>query len=700
MPNLKYRNFSSFINLSKLEIDNDTLNNLRFLTANYLNHKFDLLGSGLVKVSYNLKPNGLEGYKYYTKRNKIYNYINSTWLIDFNHISNFLKIKSIDKNYIPINWNVDFKSGFDFKSVDLKSIYKNIIGKVKGVDIKVAWELARMYHLPQIAIFAAFSKNKDIINKLIKEFRNEVLDFIVSNPYKKTIHWSSAMEVSIRAVNLLIAYDIFRQLDCNNILNYRFDKIFYEFIKKHGKYIINNLEYHSKISSNHYLSNLAGLIFIASYLKSDSLTDAWLVFATQELIEQVNYQFNSDGSHFECSTSYHRLCLEFVVYSTLLIFNIIQSNRKRVYIKYNYKLVKRLKPFKNQKYDLKSYEFFPKWYIDIIFFAGLFDKNIMNNNYEIVQIGDNDSGRLLKLTPIGKIISSSEAIKKYLNLNKIKDKYYFDENNINHSTIMALEASLFRKNIEFEKYAVKVPLEYSLSKTLLKNKVFERDNIIKTDIDFYKLGDIKLKYKKTTKINFVTLEEPINKNIKFYYYNKFGLCLFKSNLLYLAIIVDTTRHAKFYGHSHNDKLSFELIVDNKPVVRDPGTYIYTPLKEKRNIFRSVKTHNTIIVKNVEQNKFLDYFLLDSKAKAYIIEKKDCYIKLYAEYKYIKHIREFYILDHEIIINDYSNNEFSVNINNNLYSNGYGKIVNGEWLKDKYKIYIENNQESLKNIFVY
>lgn len=55
-------------------------------------------------------------------------------------------------------------------------------------------------------------------------------------------------------------------------------------------------------------------------------------------------------------------------------------------------------------------------------------------------------------------------------------------------------------------------------------------------------------------------------------------------------------------HSHNDKLSFELVIDGQDVIVDPGTYIYTAYPEERNKFRSTEYHNTIKFDGYEQNE--------------------------------------------------------------------------------------------------
>jgi hypothetical protein len=55
------------------------------------------------------------------------------------------------------------------------------------------------------------------------------------------------------------------------------------------------------------------------------------------------------------------------------------------------------------------------------------------------------------------------------------------------------------------------------------------------------------------------------------------------------------------GHAHNDKLSIELTINGVNVLVDPGTYVYTPCPDKRNMFRSTGYHNTVAFGNFEQN---------------------------------------------------------------------------------------------------
>ena len=69
------------------------------------------------------------------------------------------------------------------------------------------------------------------------------------------------------------------------------------------------------------------------------------------------------------------------------------------------------------------------------------------------------------------------------------------------------------------------------------------------------------------------------------------------------------------GHKHNSRLSFELFAYGKSFIIDPGAYIYTADKEMRNLFRSTRYHNTVVVDSEEQNRFDEDELFTMKLDA-------------------------------------------------------------------------------------
>jgi hypothetical protein len=79
---------------------------------------------------------------------------------------------------------------------------------------------------------------------------------------------------------------------------------------------------------------------------------------------------------------------------------------------------------------------------------------------------------------------------------------------------------------------------------------------------------------------------------------------------------DTGRYGRG-GHSHNDQLSFELFAAGEPLVADPGTYVYTPDPQTRNLFRSTAYHATLRIGGAEQNELRtdDLFAMEDRAHA-------------------------------------------------------------------------------------
>ncbi len=137
---------------------------LASLLENYCRHRFDLLGSGWMVVRHGIQCKGMEGHRYHVgsavdpdaQGNWLNAYINPANLKESRRIWSL-----IHPGYEPIDWQLDFKSGFRWSESDW---YKQIpfvhTGHKPGVDIKVPWELARMQHLPMLAYgFAVASRS-------------------------------------------------------------------------------------------------------------------------------------------------------------------------------------------------------------------------------------------------------------------------------------------------------------------------------------------------------------------------------------------------------------------------------------------------------------------------------------------------------------------------------------------------------------
>ena len=84
---------------------------------------------------------------------------------------------------------------------------------------------------------------------------------------------------------------------------------------------------------------------------------------------------------------------------------------------------------------------------------------------------------------------------------------------------------------------------------------------------------------------------------------KGGFYIMRDGDLYMIIDCAPADPKAPSGHKHNSRLSFELFAHDKSFIIDPGAYIYTADKEMRNLFRSTRYHNTVVVDGEEQNRF-------------------------------------------------------------------------------------------------
>jgi hypothetical protein len=577
---------------------------------NFMEHKFDLLGSGWIKVEYGMQCRGLEKFSYQSKVNPQID-PNGNWLDSILKKSHRRHSKQIwtliDPNYVPIDWQIDFKSGYRWSE---KTWFRNIeYGKIKGADIKVPWELARMQHLTLLAKkYVNDNTSLETKNLLSNEFRNQVLDFIATNPLGYGVNWTCSMDIAIRASNWLLAYDIFCSGGCK--FDAEFNRNFSKSIFEHGIHISNNLEWNFGQRGNHYLSNLTGLIFISIYLGKSKLTNKWLAFSTQQLIHEIEYQFNDDGTNFEGSTAYHRLSTELVIYSVFLILG-HEKQRLRSLQETYIGWPNRIRTIKKSSLvfnDLKITEdieikFSPFSASQIKKMRKMieFIWHISKPNGSFPQIGDNDSGRLFKLEPhyqlyeFGEIVSNFKNLKGYPDSDKAEIYFFEDVLNVKKffRTDLKSDKSLHSKNTDLNStFELKI-LNSLLGKNSDFLKFLLKSKDIRKSFEAIKNESFEHELKKIIPQNSNSWEflhnVDLTENMSIFHSKDFGLYIFQSDLLFLSIRGWSGKRIHG-GHNHFDQLSIELSIGGRNIIRDPGTYNYTALNHMRWLYRSADSH--------------------------------------------------------------------------------------------------------------
>lgn len=515
-----------------------------------------------------------------------------------------------DREYIlekKINWNKDFKSNFIWKKDFYKKIQPTDINN--NADVKIPWELSRFQHL--FTLGKAFIITED--QKYYLEAKEQIEDWLNENPAYGSVNWTCAMDVAIRAINWIFFYFQFKKLiDKDSIFLSRLNNSLYI----HGKFIIKNLEKGLNQGSNHYLSDLAGLVFIGLYFKklNNREVKKWLDFGIKELEKEMIKENNQDGTNYETSTSYHRLVTELMFYPMYLC----ELNN----INFSKEYKKRLE---------KMFEFMGK---------------ITKSNGYYPLIGDVDNGRVVILS----------------------DYYNWKINDCRH--IISIGGEYFNNIFLKQVGAKEIEDKFWINNS---NNIYEEK--------FYKQSSS---------------------------FSDGGYYLLQNENIYCLVRCGELSLKGQGGHSHNDQLSFELNILGEDFIVDTGTGVYTSDKDLRNLFRSTKMHNTVSIKDLEQNSFNENNVFEMKEESFAKCLKFLNNEFIGEhYGYLNkngnlHNRTFKLERNNLeIIDNIGKSKGTLNLHLDLEVNLY-KQRNGLILeKNKVKLFIntENLEYSIKESFI-
>lgn len=264
-----------------------------------------------------------------------------------------------------IDWHCDFRAGYCWNP---KKYYKDIRTPYEKADVKVPWELSRFQHLSILG--EAYWLTSD--ERYTREFVNQIIDWMDKNKPKFGVNWACTMDVSIRACNWILGYYFFKDSKESN------DDFLLKLLKslyQHGRHIMANLERSKTLTTNHYLSDIVGLVYIGMMFPEFKDAQKWREFGIKELIKEMEKQVYPDGCNFEASTCYHRLVLELFFFPTLLV--VINDSE-----------------FNGKNHREITEKVFGKDYTERLYGMFEFVLYALKPNGKMPQIGDNDNGRL------------------------------------------------------------------------------------------------------------------------------------------------------------------------------------------------------------------------------------------------------------------------------------------------------------------
>ena len=194
-------------------------------------------------------------------------------------------------------WHFDLFHNFKWKSIYFNKI--NFVQTKRFCDVKIPWEMSRMQYLLYLAEGYLLDKKNDEGYKSL--FLAILNDWYESNPIGYGVNWTVAMEVSIRGINIALASSIFW-----DDLTKKDKSRIYFLLKNHLRYLKQFPEI-SDYSGNHYLAGLMGELTLSFIIGKE---ENHLKRIYKKACKEIACQFEKEGSHYERSPIYHRLCLD------------------------------------------------------------------------------------------------------------------------------------------------------------------------------------------------------------------------------------------------------------------------------------------------------------------------------------------------------------------------------------------------------
>jgi hypothetical protein len=559
------------------------------LCEQYLAHRFDILGSGWTEVVHGKACRGLDGTRFPVAA-AVSGDPDGRWLAGRVNAANLPESQRlwrlVSARYRPIDWQLDFKSGFRWKEGERASRIR--FGAGNGADVKVPWELGRLQHLPQLAhayrLAAAGAQGLATAGRYALEFRDQVLDFVATNPPRYGVNWASPMDVAIRLANLLAARDLF--VAAGKGFDDPFEAAFERSVYEHAAHVWRTLDWHPAYRGNHFLCEIAGLVFAASYLFPTAETGRWQEYAVQALEQETARQFLEDGANFEASTGYHRLSAEAVIYASALVQAKLPADH-------------------------------------FVRVAGMarFVQDTARPDGLAPQIGDQDSGRFLKLSLRCTRRSAGEARALYATLegySELPDSAaYWDEEVRDHGHVVAAAAGVIASG--HSTVAASWPLERASVAALAASPPLT----VPSRSGPLSCGDPRDRDRVLARLRTLSAgkraryEYPFGAEVRHAAaFPRFGLYVLRTSSSYLCIRCGPVGLDGFGAHAHNDALGIELVCRGRDVLRDPGSYLYTPIAAERERYRSAAAHFVPHVAGREPNTLgPGLFRLGNEARA-------------------------------------------------------------------------------------
>ncbi|MCL5289116.1 MAG: heparinase II/III family protein [Acidobacteria bacterium] len=307
----------------------------------------------------------------------------------------------------------------------------------------------------------------------------------------------------------------------------------------HGRFVFAHREWNPVARGNHYLACVVGLLHLGALFADNPEAQGWLRFARREFVKEMGAQVREDGVAHEGSSGYHVFLTEMFLTGAMLLTR-LRTKEAEGGLK--------TAPTKPDTTELRG----PEAWAQLVESCGKEFTARLEKMFEFIAalaagrerapiLGDADDGRLLPYCA-----AKEEAAAHLLSVGRV----LFGRNDFPSDAHGCEEVwwRLGRAPELFRSPPGSVPVESAA-------------------------------------------------------FHHSGYFFFASPRLRGSLRCGPLGINGWANHAHCDQLNVEFCWDGRPVVVDPGTYLYSGNAAERNLFRSTRAHNTVVVDGEEQNRF-------------------------------------------------------------------------------------------------
>lgn len=202
-----------------------------------------------------------------------------------------------------IDWHRDPVSGHAWSNLFFSRVSYHKIPS--HVDFKHIWELGRLQFAVELARSCQLSGNAS--HGCLS--RHVLLDWLRDNSFCRGIHWTSGLEVAVRAISIIWILAHLNDFDGWESE----EKIrIVESLALHAHYLANHLSVFSS-PYNHLIGEGTGLYLLGILFENEEIGARWKLLGRRVLNQHAPKQFYQDGFCVEQAVGYHYFTLSFLL---------------------------------------------------------------------------------------------------------------------------------------------------------------------------------------------------------------------------------------------------------------------------------------------------------------------------------------------------------------------------------------------------